>query len=69
MAKSRQLESDGKNIEFAKNLFRSWDFDGSGTLEEGELLRPLVELGLAPDANFARNLLKSLDQRSEKAIA
>jgi hypothetical protein len=57
---------DRKNIEFAKNLFVSWDDDGSGTLEANEIIKPLIQLGLAPDSNFARKLIDSLDHRSKE---
>jgi len=43
-------EVNRKNIEFAKNLFISWDDDGSGVLEASEIIKPLVQLGLAPDS-------------------
>ena len=57
-------ENVRKNIEFAKNLFVSWDDDGTGTLEASEIIQPLVQLGLAPDSQFARKILNSLDPRS-----
>jgi len=36
------MEANRKNVEFAKNLFQSWDDDGSGTLEAQEIIKPLV---------------------------
>jgi len=53
-----------RNIEFAKDLFISWDDDGSGVLEADEIIKPLVALGLAPDSHFARKILNALDPRS-----
>jgi hypothetical protein len=41
-----------KNLEFARELFNSWDDDGSGVLEISEIVRPLVALGLSPDETF-----------------
>jgi len=60
------MEANRKNVEFAKNLFQSWDDDGSGTLEAQEIIKPLVQLGLAPDAKFARKMLNSLDSRTQE---
>ena len=62
-----QEEKNRKNIEFAKNLFISWDDDGSGVLEANEIIKPLVQLGLAPDSQFAWKILSSLDPRGGKA--
>ena len=55
-----------KNIEFAKNLFISWDDDGSGTLEAGEIIKPLITLGLAPNSEFATRLLHAIDPSNAK---
>ena len=54
-------EVNRKNIEFAKNLFISWDDDGSGILEADEIIKPLISLGLAPNSAFAIKLLQALD--------
>ena len=54
-----------KNVEFAKDLFLSWDDDGSGELSADEIIKPLVSLGLAPDSEFARRILTALDPRSK----
>ena len=35
-------EMNRKNIEFAKNLFISWDDDGSGFIEASEIIKPLI---------------------------
>ena len=63
-----------KNIEFATNLFISWDDDGSGVLEADEIIKPLISLGLAPNSDFAVKLLQALDpkskgQKSESALS
>ena len=55
-----------KNIEFAKNLFISWDDDGSGVLESEEIIRPLISLGLAPNSDFAIRLMQALDPNSRQ---
>ena len=52
------------NIEFAKNLFVSWDDDGSGVLEAKEIIKPLISLGLAPNSDFAIRLLQAVDPSS-----
>lgn len=49
--------SNRKHIEFAKNLFISWDDDGSGVLEADEVIKPLVGLGLSSDSKFAVKIL------------
>jgi hypothetical protein len=41
------VASNRKHIEFAKNLFISWDDDGSGVLEAEEIIKPLIRLGLS----------------------
>lgn len=55
-----------KNLEFAKDLFISWDDDGSGVLEADEIIKPLISLGLAPNSEFAILLLQSLDPKTNK---
>ena len=67
-------EVNRKNIEFATNLFISWDDDGSGVLEADEIIKPLISLGLAPNSDFAVKLLQALDpkskgQKSESALS
>ena len=58
-------EVNRKNIEFATNLFISWDDDGSGVLEADEIIKPLISLGLAPNSDFAVKLLQALDPKSK----
>jgi hypothetical protein len=57
----KKHSSNRKNIEFAKNLFLSWDDDGSGVLEAAEIIRPLISLGLSCDSKFAIKILQALD--------
>lgn len=52
-----------KHIEFAKNLFISWDDDGSGALEPQEVIKPLIAMGLSSDSNFAKKILQALDPK------
>jgi hypothetical protein len=35
-------------------------------LEASEIIKPLVQLGLAPDSQFARKIINSLDPRSSQ---
>jgi hypothetical protein len=58
--------SNKKQVEFSKNLFLTWDDDGSGVLEADEIIKPLVGMGLSTDANFARKLLIALDPKATK---
>ena len=51
---------------FAKDLFLSWDENGNGIMDEMELIKPLVSLGLAPDRKFAHKIVQALDPRSKK---
>lgn len=59
-------DENEENIQFAKDLFLSWDDDGSGTLEADEIIKPLISLGLASDAEFAKKIIEGLDNRQEK---
>lgn len=45
--KEQAIANQNKN--FAKDLFLSWDDDGSGELDADELIKPMVGLGLASD--------------------
>ena len=47
-------------MQFAKDLFTSWDLSGNGSLSEDEVFRPLISLGLAPDQRFARKIWRAL---------
>lgn len=58
-------EVNRKNIEFAKDLFISWDDDGSGELEAEEIIKPLINMGLAPNSEFATKLLHALDPNTK----
>ena len=53
-----------KNLQFAKDLFISWDNDNDGKINESDIIRPLISLGLAPDSNFARKICQALDTKS-----
>lgn len=65
-ARHREQEDiQRRNIEFAKDLFISWDDDGSGVLEADEIIKPLISLGLAPNSDFAVKLLQALDPRAK----
>ena len=46
-------------------MFLSWDEDGGGTIDEAEIIKPLVSLGLAPDSKFARKICQALDPRTK----
>ena len=59
-------DRERKNIEFAKDLFISWDDDGSGSLEAEEIIKPLITLGLAPNSDFATRLLRAIDPSNPK---
>lgn len=63
MNRENDDEYNRKNVEFAKNLFISWDDDGTGILDADEIIKPLIGLGLAPNSDFARKLLKAIDPR------
>lgn len=71
----KNKDSDAENqkaiVKFARDLFMSWDDDGSGILEAEEIVKPLVALGLSSDKGFALKILAALDPRSkaEKATS
>jgi len=54
------------NLEFAKDIYLSWDENGDGDMEENEIIKPLVSLGLAPNSAFARKICQALDPRTAK---
>jgi Ca2+-binding EF-hand superfamily protein len=54
-----------KNVEFARDLFISWDDNGDGNIDEQEIIMPLVSLGLAPDSKFAKKICQALDPRNK----
>lgn len=58
-------ENQKKVVKFARDLFMSWDDDGSGVLEADEIVKPLVALGLSSDKGFALKILAALDPRSK----
>jgi len=64
-------ENAKKVLKFAKELFMSWDDDGSGILEADEIVKPFVALGLSSDKSFALKILSALDPRTkaEKATS
>lgn len=45
-------KSNRNHIEFAKNLFLSWNDDGSGKIQADEILKPLTAMGLSTDTKF-----------------
>ena len=49
-----KTETNRKHVEFAKNLFLSWDEDGAGELESNEIIKPLIAMGLSSDSKFAK---------------
>lgn len=57
-------EMNRKVLQFAKDLFLTWDEDMGGTLDADEIIKPLVALGLASDSSFARKIIQALDQRT-----
>ena len=60
---SRQTKVDcsqgetSKNLQFAKDLFKTWDLNEDNHISESEIIKPLVSLGLAPDHKFVRKIL------------
>lgn len=55
-----------KHVEFAKNLFISWDDDGSGILEPNEIIKPMIGLGISTDHHFAKKIIAALEQKITK---
>ena len=49
-----KTETNRKHVEFAKNLFISWDEDCCGELESHEIIKPLIAMGLSSDSRFAK---------------
>lgn len=53
-------------IEFAKDLFTSWDVNGDGSINENEMIISLVSIGMAPDHKVARKICVAIDPRENK---
>lgn len=71
MKKRRMLaktETNRKHIEFAKNLFISWDEEGGGVLKSNKIVKPLISMGLSSDSRFATKLLHSLDTSKKRKV-
>ena len=45
------------DVDFAKELFKTWDDDNSGKLDLEELTLPLTALGLISDMSMTKKLL------------
>ena len=52
--------------DFAKDLFMSWDTDYSNTMEEWELVKPLISLDLVPNFGVAKIICTALDPKGNK---
>ena len=61
-----KTEVNRKHVEFAKNLFLSWDDDGTGELQASEIIKPLIAMGLSADSKFVHKLLQALDISNKK---
>lgn len=61
-----KTETNRKHVEFAKNLFISWDDNGTGELNSSEIIKPLIAMGLSSDSKFAHKLLQALDTSNKK---
>lgn len=49
-----------KHVEFAKDLFLSWDDEGNGELNPDEIKKPFISMGLSADSKFASKLFEAL---------
>ena len=61
-----KTETNRKHVEFAKNLFLSWDEDHKGELKSSDIIKPLIAMGLSSDSKFVTKLLQALDTSSKK---
>lgn len=55
-----KTEVNRKHVEFAKNLFLSWDDESAGELNPDEIKKPFIAMGLSTDSKFASKLLEAL---------
>ena len=55
-----------KMVDFAKELFLSWDTDYSNTMEEWELVKPMISLNLVPNFGVAKIICSALDPTGNK---
>ena len=61
-----KTETNRKHVEFAKNLFISWDEDSKGELKSSDIIKPLIAMGLSSDSKFVNKLLQALDTSNKK---
>ena len=59
-------DSNQKLIEFAKDLFTSWDANGDGSINENEMIISLVSIGMAPDHKVAKKICIALGPRNHQ---
>lgn len=53
--------------QFVKDIFEAIDLDGSGTMDQEELIKALLCMGLSQDIQFAQRIIKVFRENQEKA--
>jgi len=49
-------------VEFAKNIFKSWDTNGSGEVPINRVIEELIELGMSQDHRFVESLVQEMQK-------
>ena len=57
-----------KYIEDWKKCFQSFDLDGSGTIDAGELRRALLSFGFNLSEGLVMRMVRKYDKRNEGAV-
>ena len=52
---------------FVKEIFEAIDLDGSGTMDQEELIKALLCMGLSQNIQFAKRIIKVFRENQEKA--
>ena len=65
--KINKFKSNRHHVEFAKNLFFSWNDDGSGVVRAFEIVNPLTSLGLSENCEFIQTLVAAMRQRKSRS--
>lgn len=62
----KQLINIQERKNFIKDIFKALDEDGSGALDQDELIKSLISLGLSQDIRFAQRIVGIFKENQER---